>query len=282
LSKDEPGIVLVLGDRIEAFAAATAAAVAGIRVAHMHGGDRAEGIADESVRHAITKLAHIHLPATLTSAQRIIAMGEDPKRVHIVGSPAIDGIAEIPPLDDAQFQEFGSPRAIVLLHPLGRADDHEQHIASDIFAAAKSCGPVLILHPNHDPGRAGIMRAIEASGCPHRAHLPRSAFIGALKRVGVLIGNSSAGLRECSALGVRTVNIGNRQRGREKTRHVVDVSDPGADSTATLREAIRPAIDSPRPPADQTFGEGRAGTRTAELLATFDLEVHPVAKCNSY
>jgi UDP-hydrolysing UDP-N-acetyl-D-glucosamine 2-epimerase len=282
LSKDEPDIVLVLGDRIEAFAAAAAAATAGIRVAHLHGGDRAEGIADESLRHAITKLVHIHLPATITSAQRIIAMGEDAKRVHIVGSPAIDGLADIPPLDDSQFQALGSPRAIVLLHPLGRADDVEHRIASDTFAAAKAAGLILILHSNHDPGRAGIMRAIESSECPHRAHLPRLTFIGLLQRVGVLIGNSSSGLIECSALGVRTVNIGNRQRGRERTRHVIDVPDPTEGDASALRTAIQSAMESPRPPADQTFGDGRTGPRTAEILATIDPEVHAVNKCNSY
>ena len=96
-------VVLVLGDRIEAFAAASAAAVAGVLVAHLHGGDRAPGIADEAMRHAITKLAHIHLPATPRSAQRIVAMGEEPARVHVVGSPAVDGLSEVPALADEAY-----------------------------------------------------------------------------------------------------------------------------------------------------------------------------------
>lgn len=274
-----PDVVLVLGDRIEAFAAAAAAAVAGIRVAHMHGGDRAEGIADESLRHAITKLAHIHLPATTISAQRVIAMGEQPARVHIVGSPAIDGLSDFPDLADAEFSALGSPRVVVLLHPMGRTDDIERRIASEVIRAAQDFGPVLILHPNHDPSRDGIIAAIESSGCAHRAHLPRPAFIGLLRRIAVLVGNSSAGLIECSALGARAVNVGNRQRGRERFGNLKDVIE--SDLTA-LRSAIKSAIESPRPPADHTFGDGRTGPRTAEILATLNLEAHPIAKCNSY
>jgi UDP-hydrolysing UDP-N-acetyl-D-glucosamine 2-epimerase len=93
-------VVLLLGDRIEPFAAAAAAAALGIRVAHLHGGDRAEGVADESWRHAISKMAHIHLPATRRSARRLIRMGEDERRVHVVGSPAIDGLKRVEPLPD--------------------------------------------------------------------------------------------------------------------------------------------------------------------------------------
>lgn len=104
-----PDIVLVLGDRIEAFAGATAASVGGIHVAHIHGGDRAEGVADEAMRHAITKLAHMHLPATAQSAERICRMGEHAAQVHVVGSPAIDAIATIPAISDARYAELGRP-----------------------------------------------------------------------------------------------------------------------------------------------------------------------------
>ncbi|MHC4448211.1 MAG: UDP-N-acetylglucosamine 2-epimerase, partial [Planctomycetota bacterium] len=121
-----PDVVLVLGDRIEAFAAASAASVAGVRVAHMHGGDRAAGIVDEALRHAVTKLAHLHLPATAQSAQRIIAMGEDPHRVHVVGSPAIDALDAIAPLVDERFEALGRPKMVFLLHPAG-GTEHQEH-----------------------------------------------------------------------------------------------------------------------------------------------------------
>ncbi|MHC4220173.1 MAG: UDP-N-acetylglucosamine 2-epimerase, partial [Planctomycetota bacterium] len=178
-------VVVVLGDRIEAFAAAAAAAVAGIRVAHLHGGDRAPGIADEGLRHAVTKLAHIHLPATERSAQRIRDMGEDPDRVHVVGSPAIDGLEEVPPLDDEAYDALGRPEIVFLLHPSGDEASREQDNAEGLLDICLRTGRVLAMHPNHDPGREGIVAAISVSTAPAREHLPRRDFIGLLRRARV-------------------------------------------------------------------------------------------------
>ena len=241
-----PDIVVVLGDRIEAFAAASAAAIGGIRVAHIHGGDRAEGVADESMRHAITKLAHIHFPASAESAQRILSLGEHAATVHLVGSPALDGLAAIDALDDARYDALGSPEFVVLLHPCGRSDDAEHADAADLLDAALDHGRVLALAPNSDPGRGGIVRAIaERCGALRVAeHLPRAQFVGLLKRpeVKALVGNSSAGIIEASALGARVVDVGLRQRGRERARHVVSCA---VLERASVSEAIAEAIMSP-------------------------------------
>lgn len=279
LERSRPEVVLVLGDRIEAFAAAAGASVGGVRVAHMHGGDRAEGVADEAMRHAITKLAHIHLPATQQSADRIIAMGEDRDRVHIVGSPAVDGLDAIAPLDDTTFVKLGQPDAIVLLHPVGRSDDDEFADAHAMLTAVQQrYARPLIMMPNHDPGRAGVLRAIDASGLPTVDHLPRETFLALLKRVGRIVGNSSAGLIECAALGVWAVNIGPRQSGRERAANVRDVPQVSVD---TIDAAIASLVDRPAS-HDHPFGDGRAGPRTAEVLATFDPHAHPLRKCNTY
>jgi UDP-hydrolysing UDP-N-acetyl-D-glucosamine 2-epimerase len=281
-SAKPPDVVLVLGDRIEAFAAAAAASIGGIRVAHMHGGDRAEGIADEAMRHAITKLAHIHLPATQQSAQRIERMGEDPRRIHIVGSPAIDDLNEIPAMSDSEFAALGSPQIIVLLHPTGDAVDVEHARAAELFAIASSIAPTLVLHPNHDPGRAGILLAIESSKCRHIPHLPRREFVGLLRRARVIAGNSSAGLIECGAIPIHAVNIGSRQAGRERAANVIDV--PEWDYQ-TIRTALSDAVAAP-PLEPQSishpYGDGRSGIRTAELLASIDLASHPLRKRNTY
>jgi UDP-hydrolysing UDP-N-acetyl-D-glucosamine 2-epimerase len=270
--------MLVLGDRIEAFAAAAAASVAGIRVVHMHGGDRAPGIADEAMRHAITKLSHIHLPATQLSAQRIIAMGELPARVHVVGSPAVDGLDAISALDDEAFDALGTPDIVVLQHPLGRPVDHEQAVASGVFEACRRAGRVLAMHPNHDPGREGIVAAIDGAGLDGCRHLPRHEFVGLLRRVRLLVGNSSAGLIECAALGVPSVNIGPRQDGRERPDNVLDVPDPGPDDFHAVQAAIATALAGPSAPARHPFGDGDAGLRTAEVLAGFDPRTHPLTK----
>jgi len=280
LSVIEPDVVLVLGDRIEAFAAAAAGAVAGVRVAHMHGGDRAEGIADESLRHAITKLAHIHLPATEESAGRIIRMGEDPERVHVVGSSAIDGLKVIAPLDDELYEEYGRPEIVFLLHPTGRGDDEEHADGRRLLDIALGAGRVFALHPNHDPGRRGILRAVEETpGLIDRPHLRREHFIGLLRRARVIVGNSSAGLIECAAVPIRAVNVGPRQNGREKPGNVIDC--PEWDSVA-IESALRRALSDPAPAYDGRYGEGDAGPRTAELLASFDSDKHGLRKRNTY
>ncbi len=278
LAKNPVDVLAVLGDRVEAFAAAAAASVAGVRVAHVHGGDRAAGIADEALRHAITKLAHLHLPATQASADRIAAMGEEKARIHVVGSPAIDGLDEIPPIEDQAYQALGRPEILFLLHPSGLPDDQEHAIARELLTACRKAGRVLAMRPNHDPGRGAIVGAIHdvlgsGNGC---GHLPRRDFIGLLRRVKLLAGNSSAGLIECAALGVRCLNVGPRQDGRERPASVIDAA-PGS-----LEAAVAGALAAPRGPVSHPYGDGHAGPRAAAVLAGFDPTRLPLAKRNTY
>lgn len=275
-----PDVVVVLGDRIEALAGASAAAVAGIRVAHIHGGDRAEGIADESIRHAITKLAHIHFVATARSAERVISMGEEPRTVHLVGSPALDDLSGFPPLSDEAYESLGRPEIVFLLHPLGRAEHVEFEVARTVLSACMDGGSTLALDPNFDSGREGIIRAIESLGCPRRPHLPRPQFIGLLKRARLLVGNSSAGLIEAAALRLPCVNVGSRQAGRDRAGNVFDVEDDRDESA--LARAIMKALNSPRSTGRHPYGEGRAGERIAAILASFEPDVHPLNKRITY
>jgi UDP-hydrolysing UDP-N-acetyl-D-glucosamine 2-epimerase len=280
-----PDWVVVLGDRIEALAAASAASIAGIAVAHIHGGDRAEGIADEAMRHAITKLAHLHLAATEQSADRIRKMGEDPGHVHAVGSPAIDGIRSIKPMTDAEARTRGDPRTIVLLHPSGLPEPEERRCARIVAGAvAASCSsPVLILAPNHDPGRKALIDSLShdhlarkgRTGWRYEDHLPRARFLSLLKRLatqrarGLLIGNSSAGLIEAAALGLPVVNIGPRQDGRERADNFLDVPISGTRFGDRISDAIAVSFHreiSTRHP----YGDGRTGPRIARLLAATD------------
>jgi UDP-hydrolysing UDP-N-acetyl-D-glucosamine 2-epimerase len=278
-AKQRPDIVLVLGDRIEAFAAAAAAAVSGIRVAHMHGGDRAEGLVDESLRHAISKLAHLHLPATETSANRLIAMGEDPQRVHVVGSPAMDEVAVAPPLSDHEYEELGSPQIIFLLHPVGDEASIEQERAVHLLEILQRAGRTLALHANHDPGRDGILGAIAESRSPHCAHLPREKFLGLLRRAKVLVGNSSAGLIEAAAIPIWCVNVGRRQSGRERAGNVMDVENWDYQTIETsLHRPLSESIGR----IEHPYGDGHTGQRVAHLLATLPLESLPIRKRNTY
>ncbi len=276
-----PDWTLVLGDRIEALAGALAASLSGRALAHIHGGDRAEGVADESMRHAISKLAHLHLPATAQSAQRLVRMGEREATVHAVGSPAIDGLDAIAPLDEARFQELGAPRAMVLMHPIGRPAEHEESAAAAALEATLSRveGTVLAMDPNHDAGREGVLRALdqiaarEARRVTRCAHLPRERFVALMKRfhampgAGVLVGNSSAALIEVAALRVPAVDIGPRQGGRERAANAVSSA---SESREHIARAIDAALKVDRAALTHPYGDGRAGPRIADLLAGTD------------
>ncbi len=270
----KPDIVLVLGDRIEAFAAASAASIGGLPLAHVHGGDLAEGVADEAMRHAITKLAHLHFAATEASGARIRRMGEPAQRVFITGSPAIDGLDRVEPMSDQHADELGDPEAVLLMHPIGRPDEVEEAAAT---AAIEAIGPrrALLLSPNLDPGRRGIARAIVAASGPGlttRDHLPRKQFVALLKRLagrGVLVGNSSGGLIEGGAIGIGVVNIGDRQSQRERGTNVVDARE----TVESIAEAIDRAVRVDATAVEHPFGRGDAGARIAGHLKEAPLEV---------
>ncbi len=279
LAEHPPDVVLVLGDRIEAFAAAAAASVAGFRVAHLHGGDRAEGIADEALRHAITKLAHIHLAATANSAERLINMGETPAQVHLVGSPAIDGLSMMPPMADGPYASLGSPNIVFMLHPSGLTAEEDWANTERLLRICKTHGNVLALHPNFDHGREGILEAVETSGCRNHAHLPREQFIGLLRRAKCLVGNSSAGLIESAALAVPCINVGTRQAGRDMPDNVIDVADWDFGAVDMALEDIFGGCEFS---TSHPYGDGTAGPKTAEVLAAFNPELHPLIKHNSY
>jgi len=240
----------------------------------MHGGDRAEGVADESIRHAISKLSHLHLTATPGSAQRLIRMGEPEDRVLVVGSPAIDSLQASPPADDATWEQLGRPTALLLLHPVGDPPERERQTAEAVAAALED-ERVLWMHPNHDPGRDGVMLGITDTAARHRwashAHLPRERFISILKRLaadnGVMVGNSSAALIEAAALRLPSVDIADRQAGRERPTSVIhcDTPDPQA-----IRQAISAARQLDRSALTHPYGDGQTGQRTAAILASIN------------
>jgi UDP-hydrolysing UDP-N-acetyl-D-glucosamine 2-epimerase len=263
--------VVVLGDRIEAFAAAAATSVGGVPLAHIHGGDRAEGVADEAMRHAITKLAHIHFPATRASAERIARLGEPESSIHVVGSPAIDGLHAI----GADASELGNPEMVILHHPCGLGESLERAHAAAIVDACK--GRVLMLAPNFDPGRAAVLdvmrSATERNSWMFVDHLPRDRFVGVLKHLaktnGVLVGNSSAGLIEAAAVGCKVVNVGPRQSGRESAANAIHVPAPTA---AAITEAIQKHRSAGPCGTDHPYGDGHAGPRIARNLVQIDFD----------
>ena len=267
----EPDLVLVLGDRIEAFAAATAASVGGIALAHVHGGDRAEGVADEAMRHAISNLADLHFAATRTSGERLRRMGQPPESVFVVGSPAVDGLDRMPMMSDSDFAALGSPRLLVLHHGTGLSPAEEDSWSAAVLDAATAHGSAVVVRPNHDPGSDRMAAAIDSRIGSKKItivdHLPRPAFVGLLERVEAIVGNSSAGLIEAAIVGCPAVNVGPRQAGRERPATVLDVHRP---MQGMVEAGIKAAIAMDRTPR-HPYGESGVGGRIASTLAECSL-----------
>lgn len=272
IEKMRPDVVLVLGDRIEALAGALAASIGGVRLGHLHGGDRAEGVADEAIRHAISKLTHLHFPATPRSGRRLVKMGEDPRQIHVVGSPAMDGLEPW-----LEFVPWRSRKLVILQHPVGQSDKEEERAMRATLAVAMDY-PCVVMAPNADPGSAGIRRAIERSRLSMVEHLPRPEFLDLLTSAGAIVGNSSAGLIEAAALRLPCVNIGPRQNGREKPANVID-ADYGE---TVVRRAIQRALKLDLRRMRHPYGDGRTGTRIAKLLASIDLDAISLRKRNTF
>jgi len=266
----KPDVVLVLGDRIEALAAACAASVGGVHLAHLHGGDRACGVADEAMRHAISKLAHLHFAATANSRKRLIRMGELPASVFNAGSPSADGLRDVKPADEG-------PELIVMQHPTGASDGDERRWMLDTLRATDEFDR-LVLAPNGDPGSRGIRSALRAGRCRVVDHLPRGRFLSLLAGAKVIVGNSSAGLIEAAVLKRPCVNVGPRQAGRDKPANVVDC-DYGQRA---VRRALRQALSLDLRRSRHPYGDGHAGQRIADRLASLDMASVSIRKHNAY
>lgn len=271
--KLQSDIVLVVGDRVEPFAAAAAAHLTHHVVAHVHGGDRALGQVDDTLRHAITKLSHIHFPATPMSAKRIIRLGEDRWRIHTVGAPGIDGI-------ESQAAEHDLPRhryAMLVVHPMDTDEQTEFSRARMILRAVAGFDfeSIVIIHPNNDPGSEGIARCWNtlATGGRYRVYknLDRPRFLGMLRDAAVLVGNSSSGIIEAASFGTPVVDIGPRQQGRDRSQNVTNVPYQ-ADS---IRRAIGRVWNRGRPKrfrGANIYGGTGAGQRIARILADLPLD----------
>ncbi len=274
-------VVLVLGDRIEALAGALAATTTGRLVAHIHGGDVAPGDFDGPIRDAITKLAHIHFPATSRAAQRLIALGEDQARIHCCGAPGLDDLRRLrAAAASAAVRRVIAPAvaedyALVVQHPCGRAPALEARGLRSILAAVDQAGlSQIIIYPNSDRGQSGIVaeisrhatrRGIARPQVAVARSVPRAEFLRLLLGARVLIGNSSAGLIEAPFAGVPVVNVGMRQRGREPGGPHIHHA---AESAVEIRAALAAALRAPRRrPATSVYGDGRAGQRIADYLA---------------
>ncbi len=290
LAEDRPDVLLVLGDRGEMLAGAIAALHLGVPVAHVHGGERS-GTVDESLRHAITKLSHIHLVASEESRERVIRMGEQPAQVFVVGAPSLDDIVGRAPPDHVQVVrrlglQPGMKYALVLFHPVVQERDEAAAQTLALLNAARSrlAGrgiAVVWLAPNADAGSAEILEALATDATAPVVpitHLPRDQYLDALAGAEMLLGNSSSGIIEAASLGVPVVNVGSRQRLRQRNANVIDCEA----EEAAIGRAVDQAIAMGRIAPANVYGDGHAGARIVELLATLPLPASLLDKVNAY
>ncbi|MFN0058766.1 MAG: UDP-N-acetylglucosamine 2-epimerase [Planctomycetota bacterium] len=278
----DPAIVLVLGDRVEMLAAAVSAAYLGIPIAHIHGGDLSWGTVDDAARHAISKFAHVHFAATPLSARRLRGLGEEERRIHVVGAPGLDGILHAPrpdrgALERALGRKLGARYAVLIQHAIPSESSAAGAQMSETLAALRSCElPVEAIYPNSDSGGGAIIAALErcAQTWPelrlHRS-LPHAQYLALLEHATVLVGNSSSGVIEAASFELPVVNIGNRQAGRERGANVIDAPPERAAIAAALARASTPSFRATLRGIVNPYGDGRAAPRIAEALATLDL-----------
>lgn len=272
--KIRPDVVLVLGDRIEALAAALAATYLGLPLAHIHGGDRS-GTIDENVRHAITKLAHVHFAASRASAKRIRRMGEQASRVHEVGAPGLDGIRPSAAGIKVILKKYKLAHPFVLLvqHPDTTAVRAAAAQMRSTLDALLSLGlPIVALYPNADAGGRAMIAVLEAYAKKHPSialykSIAREEYLALLCAAQVLVGNSSSGMIEAPFLNKPVVNIGERQQGREHGSGVVHAPH----ETRAILRAVKKALVGKKRASTNPYGDGRASQRIARVLASIKL-----------
>ena len=287
LARERPDFLLLLGDRGEMLAGAIAALHLGVPCVHIHGGERS-GTVDEPVRHAISKLSTYHFVATAGSRERLMRMGEEESRIFVTGAPGLDGLAERGAMSREECVRGlglgGDGRFILcLFHPVVQQAGNAGEQTSAVLGALARVGlPVLWVEPNADAGSREILAALDQGALPAGSrqvpHVPRELFIGALRHCEVLAGNSSAGIIEAASFGTPVVNIGDRQRLRERNPNVIDAP---AEALA-IEAALRSALGHGRWPCDNLWGDGRAGERIATLLATLPCGPRLLEKINAY
>lgn len=284
----KPDMVVSIADRFETMATALSAAYMNIPLVHVQGGE-ITGSIDEKVRHAITKLADIHLVASDRAAERVIRMGEYPERVHVTGCPSIDvarNAVAAPMVANDIFDAYGGvgPKLdlskgylVVLQHPVTNEHMDARRQVEETLAAAVASGlPALWLWPNVDAGSALLARGLRIGRERQKLdnihffkNLPPEEFLRVLNASTGIVGNSSVAIRECAYLGVPAVNIGTRQSGRDRGANVIDVDY----DRKQILDAIRVAANIGHCNRDELYGDGHAGERVAEVLAKAPLEI---------
>lgn len=277
-----PDLVVVLGDRYEVLAAAQAAMLLNLPIAHIHGGEITEGSIDNAMRHSITKMAHLHFTATETYRRRVIQMGEDPRTVFNVGSPGVDQIRKHKPIEREELERrlsfpLRERSFLVALHPDTLNPDVNEFLVLESIAALDHFpeASVLITLPNADAGSRTIRTHLEryADSRPERVKAVPSLdelYLSALYHSTAVIGNSSSGIIEAPALGTPTVNIGDRQKGRLRAASVLDAGIDSSEIVHAIRTAISDGFQENLRAVNHPYGSGNAALEMKKIIKRGD------------
>lgn len=280
-----PDLIVVLGDRFEIFAATAAALIAGIPVAHLHGGETTEGAFDEAIRHSITKMSHLHFVAAEEYRCRVIQLGEQPERVFLVGGLGIDAIKRIELLDREMLEEslgikFGPRNLLITFHPVtleGQISSGQQ--MAELLAALGELDDTHLLFtmPNADTGGrelAAMLNQFAATRQNVRVYtsLGQLRYLSCMKYVDAVVGNSSSGLAEAPSMGIATINIGDRQKGRLSAGSVINCEPTQQSISEALSTVFDPSFRSTLTSTKNPYGSGGASERIAKIIKNHDLK----------
>lgn len=281
-----PDMLVVLGDRFEILAAAQAALVQRIPMAHIHGGETSEGAFDEGIRHALTKIAQWHFVAAEPYRQRVVQMGEAPKRVFNFGAPGLDQLESIEWLErPALSRELGiadgAPLLLVTYHPAtldGRDPVQAMHALCTALARFKDA-VIVFTYPNADTGGRALIDCVDAfvAQAPARRHafasLGQQRYLSLMRAADVVVGNSSSGLIEAPALHKATVNLGERQKGRLRAQSVIDCVEEADDIERAVHHALSEDFQRQLPGMASPYGRGQVGLRIRDTLRDVSLRI---------
>ncbi len=279
----KPDVVLLLGDRFETLAAATAAMIAGLPIAHLHGGEITEGAFDDAIRHAITKMSHLHFVAAEPYRKRVIQLGETPDRIFLTGGLGVDTIRRMRLLDREALEKaidfkFGNRNLLVTFHPVTLEKNSAPLQMAELLKALDGLREthLIITMPNADTGSRELIRMIEdfTANRPYaRAYtsLGQLRYLSCIKQVDGVVGNSSSGLAEVPSFRKGTINIGDRQRGRLKAHSVIDCAPNRSSIEAAIGKLYSPEFQASLVEVVNPYGEGGASQKVIDVLKNYDL-----------
>ena len=280
----KPDILVLLGDRFEMLAAATAALIAGIPIAHLHGGEITEGAFDDAIRHALTKMSHLHFVANSEYRRRVIQLGEEPHRVFDVGGLGVDAIKRITLLDKKTLEDslgfrFSERNLLVTFHPVTLANDSSVAQMTALLRALDAfpdAGLIFTL-PNADNGNNELIALIEDYvgkrwNAQAYTSLGQLRYLSCMQFVDGVVGNSSSGIAEAPSMQIGTVNIGDRQQGRLMAQSVISSDGEYKNILAALYKLFDAQFRKSLAHIHNPYGDGGASEKIVKVLASYPLE----------